>query len=41
MRHGIINVYCVVNIYTKLTQLEQINSEFKWGSYEFPKILCI
>jgi hypothetical protein len=26
---------------TRLTQLERVNSELKWGSYEFPKVLCI
>jgi hypothetical protein len=25
----------------KLTQLKRVNSEFKWESYEFPKVLCI
>jgi hypothetical protein len=25
----------------KLTQLEQVNSELKWESYEFLKVLCI
>jgi hypothetical protein len=29
------------NIKTKLLPLEWINLELKWGSYEFPKVLCI
>jgi hypothetical protein len=33
--------YCVVNIYTRLMQLERIKSELKRRSYEFLKILCV
>jgi hypothetical protein len=33
--------YCIVNIYTRLTQLERINSKVKLRRYEFPKVLCI
>jgi hypothetical protein len=33
--------YCIVIIHMNLTQLEQVNSELKWGSYEFLKVLCI
>ena len=33
--------YCIVNTYTKLTQLERVKSELKQGSYKFPKFLCI
>jgi hypothetical protein len=41
MRQGIINIYCIVNTYTKLTPLERVNSELKQRSYEFPKVLCV
>jgi hypothetical protein len=41
MRHGIINVVSIVNIYTRLMQLERIKSELKRRSYEFPKIVCV
>jgi hypothetical protein len=42
MQYGIINVcYCVVNTYTKLTQLKRVNSELKWRNYEFPKFVCV
>jgi hypothetical protein len=30
-----------VNIYTKLSQLERVNSEFKWIYYELSKFLYI
>jgi hypothetical protein len=33
--------YCVVNIYTGLTQLERINSDLKRKGYEFLNVLCI
>ena len=33
--------YCMVNIYTRLTQLERVNSDLKRKGYEFPKLLCI
>jgi hypothetical protein len=30
----------MVNVYTRLTQLERIKSELRIVSYEFPKVLC-
>jgi hypothetical protein len=33
--------YCIVNIYTRLTQFERVNSELKRISYDFPKTVCV
>jgi hypothetical protein len=32
--------YYIVNVYTRLTQLERIQSELWIVSYEFSKVLC-
>jgi hypothetical protein len=33
--------YCIVNIYTRLTQFERVNSELKRISYDFPKTVGV